>query len=96
MVDWNEFNRQLQNRVSDPGTRYCLGIVYERLLDITKQVDMCATVVTAMAETMNNFVAMNEAFDERLKMLNKHVKGEVDGVELSSVPLTNDDFDRNN
>lgn len=90
-MDWNEFNKHLQNRVSDPGVRYCLGIVYERLLDVAKQVDMCAEICTALAETMNNFVALNEQFDQRLKTLNKHVKGQVDGVELSSVSLNDDD-----
>lgn len=90
-MDWNEFNRQLQNRVSDPGTRYCLGIVYERLLDVSKQVDMCSQIVNELANVMNNFVALNEVFDERLKTLNKHVHGVTDGVDLSSVPLTNDD-----
>jgi hypothetical protein len=94
-MDWNEFNKQLQNRVSDPGVRYCLGIVYERLLDISKQMDMCASVTTEMAQVMNNFVALNEVFDSRLKELNKHVKGEVDGVSLESVPLTNDDYKKN-
>ena len=91
-MDWNEFNRNLQNRVSDSGTRYCLGIVYERLLDISKQVDMCAQVCNALAETMNNFVSLNEAFDDRLKALNKHVRGTESGVEVESVPLTNDDI----
>jgi hypothetical protein len=92
MHDWNEFNRELQNRVSDPGTRYCLGLIYERLLDIAKQMDMCANVTTEMASVMNNFVSMNEAFDDRLKQLHKHIKGDTEGVELRSVPLTNDDF----
>lgn len=92
-LSWNEFNRELQNRVSDPGLRYMLGMIYERLLDQAKQMDMCASVTNEMATVMNNFVAMNEVFDERLKALNKHVRGEADGVSLSSVPLTNDDLD---
>ena len=91
-MDWNEFNRQLQNRVSDPGTRYCLGIIYERVLDMGKQLDMCSEVLTQMAETMNNFVALNEVFDDRLKQLNKHVRGQEKGVSVESVPLTNDDL----
>lgn len=90
-MDWMEFNRELQNRVSDPGLRYMLGMMYERQLDMAKQLDMCASVITGLVETVNNFVALNEAFDGRLKELNKHVRGEVDGVSLSSVPLTNDD-----
>ena len=90
-MDWNEFNRNLQNRVSDPGVRYCLGIVYERLLDLSKQVDMCAEICNQLADTMNGFVGLHEVLDGRLKELNRHVRGDVDGVSLRSVPLTNDD-----
>lgn len=91
-MDWNEFNRELQNRVSDPGLRYMLGMIYERLLDQAKQMDMCATVTTEMANTMQGFMQLNEVFDGRLRELKKHISGEADGVSLSSVPLTNDDL----
>jgi hypothetical protein len=90
-MDWNEFNKELQNRVRDPGTRYCLGIAYERILDIAKQMDTCASLLLSLAETMNNFVALNEYQDAQQKELRKAVLGEHEGVELRSVPLTNDD-----
>lgn len=90
-MDWNSFNRELQNRVSDPGTRYCLGIVYERLLDISKQVDAAASVVSEMANMMQNFVAFSEVQDARLKDLHKAISGKMDGVSLESVPITNDE-----
>ena len=90
-MDWNEFNRELQNRVSDPGTRYCLGIVYERLLDLSKQVDMCAEICNQLANTVSGFVGLHEALDGQLQALNRHVKGDHAGVDLRSVPLTNDD-----
>jgi hypothetical protein len=92
MADWNEFNRELQNRVSEPGVRIILGFMYERILDISKQMDMCSEICQEMAKTMNNFVAMNEAFDEKLRILNKHIRGNSEGVSVESVPLTNDDF----
>jgi hypothetical protein len=92
-MDWNSFNRELQNRVSDPGVRYCLGIVYERLLDISKQMDMCASVTTEMASLMQTFAQFNEAQDERLRELHKAISGHTDGVSVESVPLTNEDYD---
>lgn len=97
-MDWNEFNRQLQNRVSDPGLRYMLGMVYERQLDIAKQLDICASLIGALVETVNNSIALSEIFDGRLKELKDHVEGRESGVSLESVPLTNDedDFDRSN
>jgi len=91
-MDWNEFNRQLQNRVSDPGVRYCLGLIYERVLDMAKQVDMAANVTMEMANTMQNFMQLNEVFDGRLRELKKHIEGGADGVSVESVPITNDDL----
>src|SRR5215831_13788615 len=90
-MDWNEFNRELQNRVSDPGVRYCLGIVYERLLDVAKGQDMTGQAMLAMAETMSNLVKLNDVQEGRLQDLKKYVTGEHAGVELSSVPITNED-----
>jgi hypothetical protein len=90
-MDWNEFNRELQKRVSDPGLRYILGMIYERLLDVANQQEANMSVTVALAETMQNFVSLNDLMMEDVKKLNKIVKGERDGVELRSVPLTNED-----
>jgi hypothetical protein len=90
-MDWNDFNRELQNRVSDPGTRYCLGLIYERLLDIAKQMDGASEVVSEMANMMQTFVAFSEAQEGKLKFLRDTVEGRVAGVSVESEPLTNDD-----
>jgi hypothetical protein len=90
-MDWNEFNRELQKRVSDPGIRYCLGIVYERLIEVAKQVDACTAIQLESVKMLSNFVSLNEAMDHQVKTLNKIVKGNSDGVSVESVPITNDD-----
>jgi hypothetical protein len=90
-VDFNEFNRQLQNRVSDPGVRYCLGLIYERLLDVTKQVDMNNEILLSFAETMKDLINVNEMTDEKVRGLQRAVTGVRDGVSIESVPITNDD-----
>ena len=90
-MDWNSFNRELQNRVSDPGVRYCLGIVYERLLDIAKQVDQNNEMLLMFAETMKDLIAVSESQEERITRLRKTIRGEADGVSVSSVPITNED-----
>jgi hypothetical protein len=90
-MDWNDFNKQLQNRVSDPGVRYCLGIVYERLLDVAKQVDQNNELLLAFAETMQAMVAINEDMVSKVTKLNKTVSGQRDGVSVESVPITNDE-----
>jgi hypothetical protein len=88
-MDWNEWNRQLQNRVSDPGTRYMLGLIYERLLDVSKQVDASNEIVLALAQTMNGLVGLNEIQDGRMKELRDLIQGQVSGVSVQSEPITN-------
>ena len=90
-MDWNTFNKELQNRVSDPGIRFMLGIIYERLLDTTKQVDAAGAIMLELANTMQGIVGVSEHIDERVKGLHRHITGQHDGVDLSSVPLTNED-----
>ena len=89
-MDWNNFNRELQKRVSDPGLRYILGLIYERLLDTTKQVDANNELLLAFAETMKDVIEINEHIDNRVKGLTKMVTGRVDGVSVESEPITNE------
>jgi hypothetical protein len=88
-MDWNSFNRELQNRVSDPGLRYMLGLMYERQLDMSKQLDMCSEICNQLANTIQGIVGLHEVLDERLRALNRHVKGRDDGISVSSEPITN-------
>jgi len=90
-MDWNSFNRELQNRVSDPGVRYCLGLIYERLLDVTKQVDQNNELLLAFAETMKDFIKINEITDKQIRGLTRAVSGVRDGIAVESVPITNED-----
>ena len=90
-MDWNSFNRELQNRVSDPGVRYMLGLIYERMLDLVKQNDQNSSLLLAFAETMKDFIAVNEDLDGRVRGLSRHVTGRVDGVSVESEPITNED-----
>jgi len=89
-MDWNEFNKQLQNRVSDPGVRYILGLIYERLLDITKQVDTSNEIILSMAQTVQGVVGLSEIQDGRLKELRNLIQGQTDGVSVYSEGITND------
>jgi hypothetical protein len=88
-MDWNEWNRELQNRVSDPGTRYMLGLVYERLLDMSKQVDASNEIVLALATTMQGLIGLNEVQDGRMKELRDLIQGQASGVSVQSEPITN-------
>jgi hypothetical protein len=88
-MDWNEFNRELQNRVSDPGVRYCLGLIYERLLDMTKQVDTSNEIVLALATNMQGLIGLSEIQDGRMRELRNLIQGQSDGVSVQSEPITN-------
>jgi hypothetical protein len=90
-MDWNSFNKELQNRVSDPGVRVILGIIYERLLDTTRQVDENNEILLQLVETMKDLVGVSELVDNRVKELRRAITGRTDGVSLESVPLTNDE-----
>jgi hypothetical protein len=92
-MDWNEYNRELQNRISDPNMRYMLGLQYERLLDMAKQIDANNEILLAIVNTIQNLVGLNEALEGKMQNLNKIIRGHTDGVELESVPITNDDLD---
>ena len=87
-MDWNEFNRELQNRVSDPGVRYCLGLIYERLLDMTKQVDTSNEIVLALATNMQGLIGLSEIQDGRMRELRNLIQGQSDGVSVQSEPIT--------
>jgi hypothetical protein len=91
-MDWNDVNRELQNRVSDPGARYMFGLMYERILDLTKQVDANNEILLALVDSMQNMVGLSEAVDGRMRELHKMITGREAGVSVESVPLTNDDI----
>lgn len=90
MPDWNDFNRELQNRVSDPGLRFILGMMYERILDLAKQQDETGDVLLALASTMQNMMGLSEMMDGKLEQLKKVMHGDTDGVDVRSVPLINE------
>jgi hypothetical protein len=93
-MDWNGFNRELQNRVSDPGIRYILGLIYERVLDLSDQVEKSSEVTLGMAQALAAMVDMSESMTEQVRRLHRAVTGERDGVEVRSVPLTNEERER--
>ena len=90
-MDWNTFNRELQNRVNDPNLRFILGLIYERLLDMGKHVDSNANVLLELVGTIQNVVGLSSVMDDRMKQLYRQVNGRDDGISVESVPITNDD-----
>ena len=90
-MDWNDFNRELQNRIDDPQLRYMLGLIYERLLDMGKHVDANSNVLLETVGAFQNMVGLNEILSNRVKTLHDTVKGRDMGVSVQSEPITNDE-----
>ena len=85
-MTFNEFNRQLQNRNIDRQTAYMLAVLFEVQLEQGKQLDACASVLTQLVETVQQFTALHEATQGRLNQLRKDMTGEVEGVTVASEP----------
>jgi glycine cleavage system H lipoate-binding protein len=90
MIGWNEFNKELQNRVSDPGLRYMLGLMYERQLETVKQLDQANEVILMMTQTMQNMMGLSDILDGRINELRRTIQGDRDGISVESVPLINE------
>lgn len=86
-MDWNRFQRELQQRniVSDhPQVAYMLAVVFEQMVDMSKQLDMCASVCESMANTVANMGMLNAKTMEELRALKKEMHKGVDGVTITS------------
>lgn len=90
MTSFNEFQRELQKRGIDRNNAYLFTLLYERMIQIGKDLDNQAKATLALANTLANFVQLNETMDMRLKELMKNSMP--DGVEVKSVlPDPNDE-----
>jgi hypothetical protein len=80
---FNEFVRELNKAELSATEKYFFAMLYERFGDVLKSNDDTAKVVLQLAETMKNFVQLNEAMEKKLQRL---ARGQnTDGVDVSSV-----------
>lgn len=94
-IDWNSFNRELEQRVEDPRLRYMLGLIYERMMEMAQIVDAQTDLMVSLAEKMEMIVELvGLEKDTNLKeALEKAAKGGMDGVSLQSESITDDPDD---
>ncbi len=78
-----QFQKLLKDRGIDGHTAYILTIMYEQLIEMGKQLDMCANVTLATVETLENSVNLNEAVLQKVKGLRDF--GKEDGIDVRSV-----------
>lgn len=86
--DFNSFQRALRNRNIDGPVAVVLTEMYVQFLDLAKQLDMCANVISSLVETVQNFAELNDVMNGRIKSLHEQVRGTSDGVSVSSEPMT--------
>jgi tryptophan 2,3-dioxygenase len=61
-----------------------LSMMYERQLDMSRQLDMCATLLMQFADTVKGFVDLHATTLERVDRLRKDIGGG-SGVDVMSV-----------
>lgn len=84
MATFNEFQRELQKRNISSENAYMFTLIYERLIHMGKEVEDASKLVFAFAQTMEQFVALHEDTQGKLRQLMKHNMTE--GVDIKSEP----------
>lgn len=92
MMSLMQFQRQLEEREIPKQTAYMLATMYEQLLEVSKQLDQCTTIMLATVETMDKVVGSNELVLRQARAL--RAQGKEDGIDVRSV--VNDPEDRDN
>lgn len=86
-LTFNQFQVELKKRGIEGHLAVMLTTMYEQQRECAEQLGQAMTILLALTQTVENFVGLNEAMSGRLADLTKRVAGEVDGVDLSSIPL---------
>lgn len=85
--DFQSFQRFLRNRNIDGPTAVVLTEMYVQQLDLAKQLDQCANILTSLVQTVANFTELHDATQGRVAELHKMINGD---VKFESVPMTDE------
>ena len=88
-MGFNEFQRELSNRGIDGSIAIVLTMMWEQILELTKQGDDGAKIMLQMAESMQNVVGMHEHLKDGIDAMKQRL-GEDDAI-VQSVPFIRDD-----
>lgn len=78
-----EFQRELNNRKIDPQTAYMLSLVFERMLQLSKDMDGATSIIAELANSVQSFANLHVHTQGQIKELLR--RGRPDGVEVQSV-----------
>lgn len=88
-LTFNEFQRELRKRNIEPHTAYMLTMLYERMGELTKQLDEMAGMLLTYANQLEGFVQLRVADQQFLRGIKRRLDGNggssVEGVGVESV-----------
>jgi hypothetical protein len=83
MITFNEFQRELQKRDIPDNVAYVLSMMYEQVIEVSKQGDMAAKIMLDMAKTMENLTLLHH--DTQKKVYEFRRSDRDDGISVQSV-----------
>lgn len=83
MQSFMKFQQELERREIPKQTAYMLTKMYEQMLNLAEQVDMCANLILKTVESMDQVVNLNSVTQDRMKELKNF--GKEDGIDVESV-----------
>lgn len=86
-MSFNEFQREIQKRISDPQQAYILTLMYERFSDLAQQQETLASLMITLSNTIERVVKMHQSDQETVSQLAKRagMLGKEPGVDVNSV-----------
>jgi hypothetical protein len=82
-MTFNEFQRELQKRGIQPQEAYIFTLIYERLIEVSRAVEMNAQALVSVANNMQGLVGLNEHLRARIEQVSKGFRE--DGIDVASV-----------
>lgn len=86
-LTFNQFQKELQKRGIEGHLAIVLTTMYEQVLEMGKQVDMCANTIASLADTVGNVVELHHVTQTRLGDLKQRMEGSVHSEELDGISL---------
>lgn len=77
-----EFQRELAKRDIPQAQAMLMTMMYERIIDLSQQLDTCANLLNEFATAVKGFADLREQDQERLKKFMR--RGEIEGVSVKS------------
>lgn len=88
-MNFNQFQKELRDRGIDGPMAVMLTTMYERIMDNSKQLDQCATILVQLTETVQNVVGLHEHLKMGVDDVRKRMG--VNEEEVSSVAMTDEE-----